>query len=133
MNISKYKKATFLKKENCPIALTISGAEAHDYSRHAGKEDWKIIIDTEERFRVSLNQTNLETIAQLFGNETDDWIGQRIGFVWDPTVQMNDEAVGGIRAVPVEKLPKVPTLKRKLTPLQRAGRQVDEDGEQIPF
>jgi hypothetical protein len=113
MNIEKYRKHRFLKKEDTPVSLTISGVEEFNYSRVAGKEDCKIIIDSEERFRLSLNATNLETIAQLFGNDTDDWLGRRVGFMWDPTIKMGGEIVGGIRAIPVEELPKKPTLKRK--------------------
>jgi hypothetical protein len=41
MNISKYRKFNFLKKEHCPIVLTISGAEEKNYSKKAERRNGK--------------------------------------------------------------------------------------------
>lgn len=120
MNIAKYRKFTFLEKQHCPILLTISGAELKDFDD--GKT--KVVIESLERYRVTLNPTNVDAVASLYGDETDDWIGERVGFVWDPSVEFKDKATGetqfgGIRAVSPEEISTAPaetpaeTLRKK--------------------
>jgi hypothetical protein len=112
MNISKYRKARFLKREDLPIKLTITGADEMKVSRSAKEPDYKIVLDFEndlgEKFRLSLNQTNLEAIANRFGDETENWVNQEIGFWWNPKVEMDGEVVGGIRVVPAEEEKEIP-------------------------
>lgn len=43
----------------------------------------------------------LSTIAQLYGNDTKDWVGKLITIYPDPTVKYGGVAVGGIRVRPV--------------------------------
>jgi hypothetical protein len=156
MNVATYRKPRFIKKEQCdiPIKLAITGAEEVTYSRSGIDAEFKIVIDLEneigDKFKLSLNSGNLETIAKLFGDETDGWIGQEIGLKHDPTIKYKDEVRGGIVVIPAEEVPEKPTVepaappekprltvKRKLqnpaevrVPL---GRTVDDDGEKIPF
>ena len=126
MNVSKYRKPKFLKKEQCPIVLIISGAEERDYSRNASEHDLKIVINSEEKISVSLNDTNLGFIIDLYGDETDDWIGEKIGFIYDPNIEYEDEVVGGFRAVKPEEA----RLKRR--PSQSPVKEEEEE-EPLPF
>ena len=156
MNISRYRKPHFIKKEDCDpaIRLTIIDAEITSYSRSGTDAEDKVVVDLEneigDKFRHSLNDGNLNTIAKLFGEETDGWRGQEIGLKHDPTIKFKDEVRGGIRVIPAEEVPEKPatergaasekpgpTLKRTLrdpvdvrAPL---GRTVDDDGDKIPF
>ena len=81
-------------------------------SRSAKDSDYKIVLSLEndlgEKFRLSLNQTNLDAIANRFGDETDDWVNQEISFWWNPKVEMDGEVVGGIRVVPAEAEKEIP-------------------------
>jgi hypothetical protein len=84
MNISGYRKPHFLKKEDCDpaIKLTITGAEEITYSRFGTDVENKVVIDLEnevgDKFRLPLNAST-QTIAKLFGDETDQWVDQEIG------------------------------------------------------
>jgi hypothetical protein len=129
MNISRYRKPHFIKKEDCdpPIKLTITGAEEVTYSRSGTDSEYKIRIDLEnevgDKFWRSLNDGNLETIVKLFGDETDDWLGKEIGLKHDPSIKYKDEISGGIVVIPADEVPEkagppaeksAPKLKRKL-------------------
>jgi hypothetical protein len=141
MNIQKFRKPHFLKKEHCPTPrrFIITGAETMDVSRSAKEEKIRVTIDFQsengDRFRNSLNDVNLKVIAQAYGNETDAWIGKPIVFRYDPTIEMDGEVVGGLRV----SIPK-PTLTRRTTPRPAqtpapvsVGRKIDDDGQEIPF
>jgi hypothetical protein len=99
----------------------------------------KIVIDLEDeisnKFRLSLNDSNLETIARLFGDETDAWLGQVIRLKHDPTIEFQGEVRGGIRVIPVEEMSRRPVTKliRRTPNPVPAKVQVDDDGEQNPY
>jgi hypothetical protein len=123
MNVTKYRRIPTLKKEDCaePLNLIIIGAEEVNFSRSAREADYKIVVtveaDSGERFRLALNQSNLEVIASAYGDETDDWAEQEIVCVHDPDVEYDGQRVGGIKV----SLPKKrPTRARK-------------DKDEIPF
>jgi hypothetical protein len=103
MNISKYRKPRFLKKEDCdpPIVLTVTGVEEMNVSGSAREPEYKLVLslenDLRDRFRFTLNETNLQTVASFFGHETDDWLEQEIEFRFDPAVEFDGQVVGGIR------------------------------------
>ena len=151
MNISRYRKPHFIKKENCDpaIKLTITGAEEVTYSRSGMDTEYKVVIDLEneigDKFKLSLNSGNLETIAKLFGDETDHWNDQEIGLKHDPSIKYKDEIRGGIVVIPAEEVTEKPATgladppKKPLARLVRkqapapAEIQTDDDGELIPF
>jgi len=138
MNVSRYRRPHFIKKEECDpaIKLTIIGAEEISYSRSGTDVEYKIVVDLEnetgDKFRLSLNDSNLETIARLFGDETDNWLSQEIGLKHDPSIKFKDEVRGGIRVIPTEEVPKKPVTKlfRRTPNPVPAGIQVDEDREE---
>jgi hypothetical protein len=143
MNIQRYRRARFIKKEDLesPIRVTITGAEEVDYSKVAGEMDFKIVIDFEteqgDKFRLKLNDTNLDAVAKAYGDETDNWIRKPIILRHDPTVEMDHQVVGGTRiSIPAEEASKrkKPTLKRQTSPTPApVGKKIDDDGDEIPF
>ena len=110
--------------------------------------NYKIVVDLEnetgDKFRLSLNDSNLETIAKLLGDETDNWLGQEIGLKHDPSIKFKDEVRGGIRVIPAREVqekpatapPKKPLAKlvlKQVPPPVEVGIQTDDDGVQVPF
>jgi hypothetical protein len=153
MNVSKYRKPHWLKKENCDqlIKLIITAAEERGYPNSDPDAETKVVLDLEnevgDKFRFSLNASNLEAIAKQFGDETDGWIDQEIWLRHDPTIEYKGEVRGGIRVIPAAEVPGNPAtqsagppakpvtkLVKKQAPMPaRVGIQVDSDGETIPF
>lgn len=139
MDISKYLKPRFIKKEDCqpPLRLTITGAEEKTYSGFNEDAKDKVIIDLEsksgEKFRHSLNDVNLRTIAKAFGTETGLWTGKDVILRHDPDVKMQGEIVGGIRVViPAGDASKPPTLKRKRDRMDESSERLVAAAQKAP-
>jgi hypothetical protein len=139
VNISKYRKPHFIKKEQCqpPIRIIITGAEEITYSPRRGEDaETKVVIDFEaentEKFRLSLNDANLDWLAIRFGEETSNWLSKMVGLKHDPAVKFNNEVVGGFRLIPAEEVPRKPTLVRRTQPAP-AQVAASVNGDEIPF
>ena len=50
--------------------------------------------------RFTINRGNGKILCELFGDETDHWLGRKISLFVDHDVQFNDKRVGGIRIRP---------------------------------
>jgi hypothetical protein len=126
MDVSDLLKSRFLKKEDCepPLRLTIAGVEKKNMSRNVVNPEYKIVLEFTENCRLTLNQSNLQTVAKFFGTETDDWIGKQIGVQHNPGVEFEGEIVGGIRVISADLVPKQPTLKRKLQPKEEIQKEI---------
>ncbi len=62
---------------------------------------------------LALNATNGRTIAGLYGNNTDEWLGKRIT-LYPTTTQMGGETVEAIRVRP--QIPSGPAAKVEREP-----------------
>lgn len=81
------------------------------------------------------NKTNATTIAKLYGDDTDEWIGARIT-LYPTETPMNGEMKACIRVR--SKKPGAPAAKNgkgnpKLPPVQQVAQQLDEGDENAPF
>lgn len=79
------------------------------------------------RFRNSkkglvLNKTNGDTIAQVYGEDSDAWIGQTIVLYFDPNVTYAGKRTGGIRVSLADA-----------QPTQPAPKPVEISDDSIPF
>jgi hypothetical protein len=73
---SKYLKADDLEGEN--VTFTIQDAEVVNMGQD-GQVDEKIVLTfLMQDKKMVLNKTNATTIAKLYGDDTDDWIGKRV-------------------------------------------------------
>jgi len=107
MNVNEAFPSTsnFLKKEDLPspAKVKIESIELMEFEQD-GKPQRKLILSFEgKEKKLACNKTNSRTIAAILGDETDEWIGKEITIYNDPTVQMGDQIVGGIR---VQYIPK---------------------------
>jgi hypothetical protein len=112
---SKYLKATDL--DDRQHLLTMSRAEFETLG-----DDRKLILYFKGQEKgLVLNKTNANTIAKLYGADTDDWIGKEI-VLFDVPVDFRGETVQAIR---------VRAPKKKEPP--KEVRSDDEFGDRVPF
>ncbi len=81
---------------------------------------------------LALNKTNGKTIARIFGDDTDKWIGRRIT-LYPTTTLFGRETVGCIRVKPTEaKGPSAPPPESTIPPseqaIEDAHDEQDSDG-----
>jgi hypothetical protein len=82
-----YLSAAWLKERD--VTFTISGVQRDELKTEKGSEKCPVIrfaeLDAKRAkdeddvpFKWVLNKTNANTIASLYGYETDEWIGKRV-------------------------------------------------------
>lgn len=102
-------KSSYLKKAHLPrdTVARITGFREEEVRTETGPEmKWVLAFDGELPPLV-LNQTNWDTIEQMHGLNSDDWLGKRITLYVDPSIPFGTERKGGIRIRP--EAPKAPT------------------------
>jgi hypothetical protein len=89
-----YLKADDLGEDD--MALTIKSVEPKEFQGQNGKE-WKAIVHFRESEKsLVANKTNCNTIAEIHGDETDNWIGKRIA-LYATEVEFGGKTMLGIR------------------------------------
>jgi hypothetical protein len=81
MKLSEAFPSNFLKADDLngkPVTLTISGVEIEQLGQGKDKEKKLVIQFRGTEKKLICNKTNAGTIGKLYGDDTDDWIGQRI-------------------------------------------------------
>ena len=73
---SKYLSAEDLDGKD--VTVTIAGVELVDLGQGSKKENKLCITMQGKKKGFIVNKTNAKTIEKLYGDETDEWIGQRI-------------------------------------------------------
>lgn len=114
MKASDFLGGDFIKGEDVkdgPKKVTITGVEVAKFEKN-GKTERKLQIvvdDAGESKKVTLNTTNLTTIQDAYGNETDEWEGKKVVLYFDPSVTYGGKRIGGLRIkVPGQKAAVVP-------------------------
>jgi len=79
-----------------PATLTITGAPLDTLKNSKGEEKKIVLSFAETKKRLPLNKTNFNAVADVCGDETDDWSGKKIE-VYPTTTQMDGKTVGCIR------------------------------------
>jgi hypothetical protein len=91
---SKYIKASDIGDK--AVTVTIEKITVEDVVQGQKKEE-KIVLHFRGKDKgLVCNKTNASTIAKLYGDETEDWIGQRITLV-SREVEFQGESVMAIR------------------------------------
>lgn len=131
MNVDDMTQGKYLKAETFgnPRLLTIDSISLE--KMNDGKDKW-VMFFRECTEGLVLNQTNILTLAELFGSkETDDWERQKVVLFVTP-VEFGNKRVPGLRV----RLPKGqgrPTHPKDPAPAayaderRRAGRQLESD------
>lgn len=82
-----------------PVIATIRACTPEQMrGRDGGGSETKWILWFHEAKKgLKLNSTNIKTLAEGFGDHTEQWVGQRVRLYVDPHVQMAGQTVGGVR------------------------------------
>src|SRR6476659_477300 len=89
---SKYLKAEDL--EGASVTVTIEEVKREEVGPK--KESKPVISFAETLKRLVLNKTNAATIAKLYGEETDEWLGKRI-ILYPKDTEFQGEMVLAVR------------------------------------
>ena len=82
------------------VTVKIVSVKAGELTANGGKKTKKPVIYFEGAERgLALNKTNSKTIAGLYGNKTEDWIGKRIT-MFTTTTSFGGEVMDCIRIKP---------------------------------
>lgn len=119
MKLNEAYPSKFLAAEDLagrPANVTIVSAEVKDIGQGADK-DRKIVLGFSGKSKMLVcNKTNAKTIAKLYGDETDDWIGKMItiaprevefqgDMVWAIRVSLQKPVLGGSVQAPPDRSP----------------------------
>ena len=100
MKTSDMRESKFLKQSDIGKAVlwTIHGVEKVNVAAEGAEPEhkWGLSFRESEKPLV-LNQTNIQTLEAIIGDDTDVWSGKRIVLYIDPTVMYSGKRVGGIR------------------------------------
>ena len=89
---SKYLKAEDLEGAN----VTVTIEEVNREEVGPKKESKLVISFVNARKKMVLNKTNAATIAKLYGEETDEWLGKRI-ILYSKDTEFQGEMVLALR------------------------------------
>lgn len=81
MKVSEAFPSSFLKAEDLngkSVTLAIAGADMETLGQGAKKDTRLVLSFRGTDKKLVVNKTNANTIAKLYGDDTDGWIGQRI-------------------------------------------------------
>ena len=94
---SKYLKAADLSGEPTPVTMTIVKQE--QVARNGDPQP--VLYMKEFQQGMVLNKTNGKAIAKLFGDDTNNWRGQRIE-IFEAMVEFQGDVVPAIRVRPIK-------------------------------
>jgi hypothetical protein len=86
-----------------PVNATIVGVEMHsfeDQTTGKRKDQLVLLFDGWDK-KLGLNATNASRLAQLLGDETDNWVGHAITLYVDPRVKTPNGYAPAVRIMPV--------------------------------
>jgi hypothetical protein len=129
MHPSKYLKASDC--EDGDLVLTIERLEQDRIGQGKDAEDKWIVYFVEHDKGLILNKTNTNTIAKLYGDDTDDWEGKPVT-LFATEVQFGTDMVDAIRIRSKPAKPKGATKATKAT-APAARPAAGDDDEDIPF
>jgi hypothetical protein len=83
--------------KEAPITVTITDVKQTEIKKQdqPAEVKWTLFFDEDPR-GLTLNKDRYLTMVQLFGKDTDDWIGKQIKLIFDPKVKFKGQYVGGV-------------------------------------
>jgi hypothetical protein len=136
MQPSKYLKAT--DAEDGDLILTMSEVKEETLGMGSNAEKKWVLYFEELPKGLVLNKTNMNTIAKLYGDDTDDWEGKKVT-LFATEVQFQSEMVEAlrIRSKPPKgkdkKAEGKPTATVNAAPPREAGSDDDKDDDDPPY
>ena len=100
MDLSKVYSGTLMKAEDLqkPRILVISKVVAREFKDKAGNttKEMAVVSFRGENKELALNKTNFRTISDMYGSESDDWIGKKV-MLFKTKVDFSGKRVDAIR------------------------------------
>jgi hypothetical protein len=134
--VHEMMESKFLKKEDVdkPVLATITHIDQQNVAMNGAEPELKWCMHFKELAKpLVLNPTNLQLCAKAFdSDDTDDWIGKKIGLYHEPNVSFGGKLVGGIRVKKPRTPPPVPVQKAERKPIDPDDPFGDMEND-IPF
>lgn len=128
---SKYVKVADFDEDE-PTVLTVKRLKQERLGMGADAEDkWVVYFEELEKGLV-LNKTNAKTIAGLYGDDTDDWIGEKIT-IRPAEIEFKGERMMGLRVSPSKPKKSKPAKPAPVVEKNGDDEDDDEDSAEIPF
>ena len=136
--LSEMLPSRFLKKDDVPspMLLTIGDIEQVNVAPQGQPEEKKWTMTFPELDKpLVLNSTNMHVIGQIYGDDTDGWMGQKIVIYHDPNVSFGGKLVGGLRLRAPKNQKASPPPPQPATAAKNAqgGGRFDDLEDDIPF
>ena len=123
---SKYIKAADLKGQNVTVKMDRIECETIG-------DDTKVILYFHGKEKgLVLNVTNKNMIVDLYGSETEDWVGQPI-ILYEAMVQYQSKMVPAVRLKAPPRQPRAQVTTGRQQPATKPAAQEDDMNDSIPF
>lgn len=121
--VSEMIVSKFLRKEDIDddVIVTCKSVALEDMPGEGDEKRW-VLMFRELPKGLVLNTTTIRVLAKAFGENSDDWTGQKVTLYVDPNVSFKGQVVGGLRLRP---------MKAKAAALAKLAATGTDDGE--PF
>lgn len=103
MKISAMFPSKYLGKEDVvrPLTVKIEQVTREEISDgNNGKEEKNVVWFANDMKPMILNRGNAECLGEMFGDDSDAWIGKSVELYIDPSVMFAGKRVGGLRVRP---------------------------------
>lgn len=128
MKVSALKESKYIKKEDCPLDLTIKSITEENIGLEGDQEMRYVMHFSDHDKGLILNITNGEIMAENFGtDEMNDWIGRRVSLYNDRNVMYAGKRVGGVRVKSNVTEPSVEEVNKDM----QAAKEANDD--EVPF
>ena len=128
---SKYLKAADL--DGTPLVVTIVSAPLETLKNPEGKEQTKTVLYFRGTKKLlPLNVTNWDAVADIAGDDSDDWAGHKIE-LYPAKTEMKGKTVNCIRVRAPEKAKPPAKQKPAAKKSATAKSHDDEMDDEIPF
>ena len=110
--VSEMIQSKFLRKDDVDddVIVTIKDVSLEDMPGDSGEQRW-VLAFRELPQGLVLNTTSIRVLEKAFGQDSDDWRGQKVSLYVDPNVSFKGQVVGGLRLRPLKaKAPKAAQL-----------------------
>jgi hypothetical protein len=122
---SKYLKSADIAVAGRPVPVVIDRIEIHDVGGGDKQEDKPVLFFRGKEKGMVMNITNANAISEVYGAETDDWIGQTIE-LYVAKVQFQNRMVDAIRIQVPRHRPAPPPAPVRPAPSQRQAPPPNE-------
>lgn len=114
--------------------VIIESVTSREFDSEKGKTRKGIITFRGKTKALVCNKVNANLIAEMYGPETDNWIGKEI-YLYVARVEFGGKLVDGIRVrLPQDRVPdKIETGRKSAPPPTRIYNDEDMPSDDIPF